>query len=99
MEPNVTAQDVVDRMVGQYRNRIANAAFLSSGQVAEALMVSESTIKRWSDDGAIKCIRSPGGHRKFTVANVAGLPEQRAQRRARWRADPYTVVGVDTATR
>lgn len=99
MEPKVTAQDVVDRMVGQYRKRIANAAFLSSGQVAEALMVSEATVKRWSDDGVIACIRSPGGHRKYTAANVADYLNSEHNIAHGGGRIPYTVVGVDPASK
>lgn len=29
--------------------------------------VSESSIKRWSDSGALPCLRTPGGHRRFTL--------------------------------
>ncbi len=29
--------------------------------------VSESSVKRWSDSGALACIRTPGGHRRFTL--------------------------------
>lgn len=29
--------------------------------------VSESSVKRWSDSGALACLRTPGGHRRFTL--------------------------------
>jgi methanogenic corrinoid protein MtbC1 len=32
--------------------------------------VSESTIKRWSDSGMIKCRKTVGGHRKFDLDSV-----------------------------
>ena len=34
-------------------------------------MVNESTVKRWSDTGLLKCFKTPGGHRKFKFDNVA----------------------------
>jgi len=32
--------------------------------------VSESTVKRWADLGQLKCIRTPGGHRRFALDNI-----------------------------
>lgn len=34
------------------------------------LKVNESTIKRWADSNVIKCIRTPGGHRKFRIEDI-----------------------------
>lgn len=34
------------------------------------LGVNESTVKRWADNGDIKCFRTPGGHRKFILGDV-----------------------------
>lgn len=39
----------------------------SPKQVAAALGVSESSIKRWSDRGAIATIKTHGGHRRITL--------------------------------
>lgn len=43
---------------------------VSPKQVARALGVSESSLKRWCDQGLIKTIRTAGGHRKMDVAEV-----------------------------
>jgi len=43
---------------------------LSPRQVAEALGVSESSVKRWSDDGLIATQKTAGGHRKLALAEV-----------------------------
>jgi len=40
---------------------------LSPREVATAIGVSESTLKRWTDDGLIKAIRTAGGHRRIPV--------------------------------
>jgi excisionase family DNA binding protein len=32
--------------------------------------VNESTIKRWADSGRLKCLKTPGGHRKFRLREV-----------------------------
>ncbi len=39
----------------------------SPKQIAEALDVSESTVKRWCDRGTIPMIRTMGGHRRITL--------------------------------
>jgi methanogenic corrinoid protein MtbC1 len=44
--------------------------FVSPKQVARAIGVSESSLKRWSDQGLIKTVRTAGGHRKMDVAEV-----------------------------
>lgn len=44
---------------------------MSTGDVAEVLGVSEATVKRWADAGTLTCIRTPGGHRKFRLRDIA----------------------------
>lgn len=39
----------------------------SPKQIAEALEVSESSVKRWCDKGSIPTVRTMGGHRRITV--------------------------------
>ena len=41
--------------------------FFNTHEVAKMLQVDKSTVKRWSDEGKLKCYRTPGGHRKFSV--------------------------------
>lgn len=43
---------------------------LSPKQVARAMGVSESSLKRWCDQGLIETVRTVGGHRKMPVADV-----------------------------
>ncbi len=40
---------------------------LSTRQVADALSVSESSVKRWCDRGAIPTVRTLGGHRRIPL--------------------------------
>jgi methanogenic corrinoid protein MtbC1 len=63
-------------------------------QLAEAIGVSESSLKRWSDAGKIEVTRTEGGHRRITIAeavrfirstrsqvvrpDVLGLPERQS---------------------
>lgn len=43
---------------------------ISSKTAAAMLNVNESTIKRWADSSILKCIRTPGGHRKFSIEEI-----------------------------
>ena len=46
---------------------------LSPKQVARALDVSESSIKRWCDKGVIETQYTAGGHRRVTLAGLLGF--------------------------
>lgn len=41
--------------------------FLSPKQVAEALGTSESSVKRWCDQGVLSSVKTAGGHRRIPV--------------------------------
>jgi DNA-binding transcriptional MerR regulator len=45
--------------------------FYSTADLARVCGVSISTIKRWTDAGWLRCVRTPGGHRKYRVQDVA----------------------------
>jgi excisionase family DNA binding protein len=38
---------------------------MSLGEAARYLGVSDPTLRKWTDDGAIRVFRTPGGHRRF----------------------------------
>ena len=44
--------------------------YLNSKEVANILGINISTLKRWTDNGTIKCKKTPGGHRKFTMQHI-----------------------------
>ena len=46
------------------------AALLTPRQVAESLGVSESSLKRWCDNGELDVTRTPGGHRRLSLDAV-----------------------------
>ncbi len=41
--------------------------------MARAIGVSESTLKRWADSGAVGTTRTPGGHRRIAFAEAVAL--------------------------
>ena len=43
---------------------------LSPRQIARAIRVSESSVKRWCDQGTIQAIRTAGGHRRIPLASA-----------------------------
>jgi len=45
---------------------------LTTRQMAESLGVSESSVKRWVDDGTIAADRTAGGHRRIPMAAAIG---------------------------
>jgi excisionase family DNA binding protein len=50
--------------------------YLSTYDVAKILSVNESSIKRWANNGVLKCFRTPGGHRKFRFGDVIEFSEK-----------------------
>ena len=49
---------------------------LSTSDVARLFNVTETTVKRWADEGTLKCQKTPGGHRKFEIRNLVEFAEQ-----------------------
>jgi len=43
---------------------------LTASQAAQALGVSVSTVRRWSDSGALGSYRTPGGQRRFSREHI-----------------------------
>jgi len=40
--------------------------------------VSESTVKRWADSAGLRCLRTPGGHRRFRLEDICEFQQNRA---------------------
>ena len=50
---------------------------LSPKQVARAIGVSESSLKRWCDQGLIQTVRTAGGHRRLPIRDVIRFLRER----------------------
>jgi molybdopterin-binding protein len=62
---------------------------LRLGQAAEMLRVSVDTLRRWEADGRLTVVRTPGGQRQVSLAEVTRLA---AERRAAGPAERPTVA-------
>jgi excisionase family DNA binding protein len=49
---------------------------LSTADVARLFDVTETTVKRWADEGTLRCQKTPGGHRKFDIKHIVEFAEQ-----------------------
>lgn len=68
--------EVVSAVVRYMTNtmeRMVREQGLTTQQVADVLLVSGATVKRWCNEGRLQCIRLPGRHRRITVASVSAF--------------------------
>lgn len=50
--------------------------YFNSIEVAKLLGVNVSSVKRWTDDGKLTCVKTAGGHRKFMLNHIADFLEK-----------------------
>ena len=55
--------------------------FMNVGQAAEYLGVSAASLRNWSDQGKVPVYRTPGGQRRYRVADLDRFIES-------WRETP-----------
>ena len=48
---------------------------LTTREAAARLGVGTTTIKRWSDEGVLHCVRTAGGHRRYRQSDVLALQQ------------------------
>ena len=63
----------------------AETAFVNVGKAAAYLGVSPASLRQWSDEGLVRVYRTPGGQRRYRIADleafIASLVEQPAVER------------------
>ena len=57
--------------------------YFNSLEAAKILGINVSTIKRWTDEGKLECIKSAGGHRKFLMSHLADFLEKNKKKTSR----------------
>jgi diguanylate cyclase (GGDEF)-like protein/PAS domain S-box-containing protein/excisionase family DNA binding protein len=59
---------------------VEEPATVTLKEAAGTLGVSTSTFRRWADAGRVQAVRTPGGHRRFAVADVRRLAREAGPR-------------------
>ena len=64
------------------RTATSSDVLLTPGEVAVMFRVDPKTVTRWAKAGRLTCIRTPGGHRRYSANEIravlsAGVPAQR----------------------
>lgn len=64
-------------------NETISEALLTPAEVAHMFRVDPKTVTRWATSGRISCVRTLGGHRRYSEAEVraalSGIPQQRPE--------------------
>ena len=79
MSKRIEAVEVSNVRNGQSKRpvRSANDALFSPRQVAKAIGVSESSLKRWCDSGLINAAKTAGGHRRLVLSDIISFLRKR----------------------
>ena len=43
---------------------------LTTGEAARRLGIDPQTIRKWTNDGRLRCVRTLGGHRRFWTSDI-----------------------------
>jgi excisionase family DNA binding protein len=50
--------------------------YISTREVADLLAVTDTTVKRWTNSGRLKCAKTLGGHRKYILSDIEKFAEE-----------------------
>ena len=65
------------RKRSQFSSKSNSQKYYSPKKVANAIGVSESSLKRWCDAGFIKAVKTAGGHRRVTRSEVIAFVKRK----------------------
>src|SRR3954453_15398204 len=84
---------IVSYSSNPFTPRIAMSTFLSPKTLAQAIGVSESSLKRWADEGLLDVVRTAGAHRRIDLREA--IRYIRAAGHPILRPDLLGVPGLD----
>jgi len=68
---------------------------MTTRAVADLLGVGVSSVKRWTDEGKLVCVRTAGGHRRFEVSEVDRFRRETLDQDQEPRAYPQAMLEFD----
>lgn len=70
---------------------------MTTREVADLLGVGVSSVKRWTDEGRLECLRTAGGHRRFETSEVERFRREtsRGETSTKERSYPSALLEVD----
>lgn len=69
--------------------------WLTLREASEFLGIHFTTLRKWSDEGEIRVFRTPGGHRRFSVADLRRFLEERVRQEVVADSEAFLTVAVD----
>jgi excisionase family DNA binding protein len=65
-------------MSGKYLSTSDESNWLTLGEASDLLGIHHTTLRAWADRGEIPAFRTPGGHRRFRLADLRAFLHARA---------------------
>lgn len=75
--------------------RPSGMQWLTLKEASEFLGVHFTTLRKWADEGEIRVFRTPGGHRRFSVADLRRFLEERVRHEVTPDSEAVLSVAVD----
>lgn len=72
--------------------RLQVSDLLTPGEVAELLRVDVKTVSRYAQTGLLQAIRTPGGHRRYSVSQIEALRGKVADHETALSATQVTAI-------
>ena len=69
------------------RTPVGAGDLLTPREAARLFQVRTTTLARWARSERLTAVPTPGGQRRYRLADVRALLEERGQGRERWEAD------------